>query len=126
MDTQKNLSPWLFFYCLVGAYGALWISDEFDEARAMLFGFFAIPFAITFFTLCLMEPKRVFNSSKLIWWIYGVLFATFSWGHILMINALTSSKTQGVRVLYKDIEQDRAMSLSLRKGGLGMLYRLRW
>lgn len=126
MSTQLKLGLVFLLYCLTGGFGVLWISDEFDAERSLIFSYFAFPLGVLTATLWILEPRKFYSPPILLRWVLVLLFFLFSWGNLLLLNALTDQKVQGVRVVYKDLEQDRSMSLAWKKGGLGMLYRHRW
>ena len=123
---SKKVALGMLIYCCLGGYGAMWVSDSFDAERTLLYGFFAIPAAVAFFSLLLMEPSYVTRSRVVLSWVYGALLVLFSWGNVLLVNALTSSKPEKVKTVYKDLRKDRAINLAMKRGGLGMLYRTRW
>lgn len=117
---------WLFIYGLTGAFGALWISDSFDMQRSILYGGFVLPCFIVYYFFFFSDKNFLLKNQFFSKWIFFLLGLTFSWGNILLLNALSSSKKTSVRFTYKDLEQDRAMTVAMKRGGLGMLYRFRW
>ncbi len=124
----QQLAPWLLLYCASSFYASLWISDEFDAPRTILLGFAGVPLCCLFYSYWWLNgTRRAFRSVTLVAWLFALLLTSFAWGHLLLLNSLTTfSANQKVTYLYKDMETDKTINLAMRKGGLGLLYRYRW
>lgn len=112
----------LALYTLLGFYGTLWISDEFDAERAAFYGFFAVPWAIYFFLRALLRPnwRSEYGAS-----FYGsvlILLAAFSWGNLLALNAVAGNEKALVNITLNN----GVYAMTHQRGGLDWLYKPRW
>jgi hypothetical protein len=112
----------LGLYTALGFYGVLWISDEFDEARAAFFTFFAVPWAFYFFIRALARPQWRANFPASYWCAVALLILSFAWGNSLWMNAISGQKRAVVNVT---LEGDVYAMAQLR-GGFHWLYKPRW
>ena len=116
----------LLFYIALSLYGAAWISDEFDYARASLYGLFLIPVMILYWGSLYFDSQWLISTPLCIavcwedclWATYGEIF--------YFVNAFTSKSREKVHHLFKEDTTDRSLLAGRSRGGLGWLYRTRW
>ncbi len=117
----------LSLYCVLGTYGSLWISDEFDAFRQGFFAFLAIPLAFLFLFITTYFPQFWRRRRKLQRVHITIMMLAFAWGHVLLLNAVTGGRTERLHDVQQTDEEDKKPMLSMRaRGGLGILYRARW
>ncbi|MBF0441765.1 MAG: hypothetical protein HQK54_07680 [Oligoflexales bacterium] len=128
MDLLKERRLRRFFYLyltgyvLSGTYGALWISDEFDYERTLLYGFFAIPAFVIFAFINLNVPLFRLSYPRFFWgWVIAI-FLSFLWGNVMLLNAAGGVEKTRVNLSLKE----QAFEFSYKRGGFGWLYRFRW
>lgn len=122
LSLQPILHLLLTMYCVLGLFGSIWISDEFDDYRAVAIVFVGIP-ALTFFHLLHKYAKgwneRWSIAHKVL--ILAILIP-FSWGQVLLLNAIGNGEEK--KAHYSSIKQ--AVPVKVSKGPLGILYKKRW
>ena len=119
---RRFFLAYLGFYVICGAIGALWVSDFYDESRAMFYGFVAIPLTVFFFFLMLQYPHVMVEAPHLFWGWLLVTVLAFGWGNVLLLNVLGGNKPTIVNMAIRN----ETMNFTYRQGGLGLFYRLRW
>jgi hypothetical protein len=112
----------LGLYTVLGFYGVLWISDEFDEVRALYFAFFGVPWALYFFIRALLRPQWRFDFPASYWWGVVILFASFSWGNFLWLNAISGQERAVVNLTLNS----GVYAVTHQRGGFDWLYKPRW
>ena len=119
---RRFFFAYLGFYVVCGAIGALWVSDFYDEPRAMFYGFGAIPLTVFFFFIMMQYPQALSGAPRLFWgWLLATVLA-FGWGNVLLLNVLGGDKPTIVNMAIRN----ETMNFNYRQGGLGLFYRLRW
>lgn len=114
----------LYFLIYIGAsiYGVTWISDEFDRERTLFYACFAIPLVIIFYAVYIMIPQLRRQYPKSFYSAVIIIFLSFSWGNILLLNAVSGKKPEILNVTIAD----DAYYFDYKRGGFGILYRFRW
>lgn len=123
-QTCLSLAYTLIF--LGGSWGAFWISDEFDQERLWFYGGFLIPvglllpFALYVYRGGWVQAAPVFR--------YGMILilAGNLWGILLLVNAVSGDQPVMYTRLMESRAEQRSLRVAYRRGGLGLLYRLRW
>ena len=128
MDLFEDLEFRVYFlfllslYIGLGLFGVLWISDEFDYERSIIFGFLGIPAVILLFTLVSFKENWWVETVKQFWSLVGVIIICFSWGVFLVLNAISSDNTAVVNLTVKE----EKLSVAHKRGGFDWLYKQRW
>lgn len=112
----------LALYTLIGFYGTLWISDEFDGERAAFYAFFAIPWAIYFFLRAFFRPNWRIDHGTSYYLSALLLLLAFSWGNLLALNAVSGTQKALVNITMNS----GVYAMTQQRGGLDWLYRPRW
>ncbi|MCX6130729.1 MAG: hypothetical protein NTX25_16930 [Proteobacteria bacterium] len=112
----------LGLYCLIGFYGTLWVSDEFDRERSLFYAFAAIPGAIAFFIRVIARPHWLDDFPLSYWTAVILILTAFSWGNILWLNAVSSQENALVNVTLNE----GVYAVTHQRGGFGWLYKPRW
>ena len=112
----------LGLYTLLGFYGTLWISDEFDQERGWFYAFFAIPWAFYFFIRFVAQRnwRRQAPTSFILALV--LLIGAFAWGNFLALNAISGSQRNLVNVTLGQ----GVLASNNRRGGFDWLYKTRW
>ncbi|MFK7823876.1 MAG: hypothetical protein AB8G05_06960 [Oligoflexales bacterium] len=113
-------------YLLIGIYGALWVSDEFDRERGIFYAFFALPLGIFWPYTLFLYPKYWQERPHFRQFVLGLILVSFSWGGVLLVNAVSGSKPVTYTRLTKSRVEQRSLAVAYRRGSLGWLYRVRW
>ena len=113
-------------YLCLGAYGAFWVSDEYDQERLHYFAFFAIPLGVLLPYGVMLYPTYWAENRPLLKMSLLLIFCSYFWGVIIFTNALTGSQPVVYTRLMKSRVEQRSLRVAYRRGGLGFLYRLRW
>lgn len=118
------MEPLLALLLASGAYGALWVSDDFDEPRLALLVYGGLPLAFAYYALWALYPRWRQRWPRLRFGIAGALalIAALA-GHVPMVNALTADEGVVKRTVPA---HEMAVQVDARRGGLGMLFKTRW
>lgn len=113
-------------YSLVGFYGALWVSDEWDLWRAQMMAFLGVPGLGLFYTLhtYLKGWHRPYPKMHLA--LLVGIFVAMGTGWLSLFNGLTGQDQRKVAVFMAGQSSRTSLETSLSRGGLGLLYRKRW
>ena len=112
----------LGLYCLIGFYGTLWVSDEFDKERSLFYAFAAVPALIGFYIKIILKPYWLDDYPVSYWTSIILLICAFSWGNLLWLNAVSSQEKALVNVALNE----GVYAITHQRGGLGWLYKPRW
>jgi hypothetical protein len=112
----------LGIFCIVGFYGTLWVSDEFDRERSLFYAFAGIPGLIAFYIRILLRPHWIEDFPASFWATVVTLILTFSWGNLLWLNAVSSDQKALVNVTLNG----GVYAITHHRGGLGWMYKPRW
>ena len=112
----------LALYCVVGFYGTLWVSDEFDKERSLFYAFVAVPGLIAFFIRVLSRKDWLDEYPVSYWTCIILLLLSFSWGNLLWLNAVSSQEKALVNITLNE----GVYAMTHQRGGLGWLYKPRW
>lgn len=112
----------LGLYTILGFYGVVWISDEFDEIRALCYAFFGVPWALYFFIRAVLRPQWRLDFPASYWWGVALLLATFSWGNFLWMNAISGHDRAVVNITLNS----GVYAVTHQRGGFDWLYKPRW
>jgi hypothetical protein len=112
----------LAFYCLIGFYGTLWVSDEFDRERSLFYAFIAMPGLIAFYIKVLVQKHWLEDYPVSFWTSIILLVLAFSWGNLLWLNAVSSQERAVVNVTLNE----GVYAMTHQRGGLGWIYKPRW
>lgn len=124
---QKTGLCALALYNLLGCYGSVWISDEFDSERTAVFAFGLIPLSLFFFASWAAGTISWRRIPVVLGWVVGVQILIASWGQLLLANALLDPKPVTLNtVSVRESKEKSSLSFARKKGGLGWVYRLRW
>ena len=104
-----------------GSFGALWLSDEFDAARELIFGV-AIPSAVAYFASHYFIPGWRLERPIIHAVTAGGLLLTFAWGNVILLNAIGAEEPVVVALNVKE----SAMDMDRHRGAFGIIYRKRW
>ena len=115
----------LWIFAGAGVFGALYISDEFDQERALFYGFFLIPTFIFFTYSYFLERSFWEERPALFRFCWGFLLFSFLWGNYLLLNSLVQQPVVIGKILRNEIT-DHALMGAYKKGSLGHLYRFRF
>ena len=111
---------------LPGLIGCLVVSDEFDAERLFLLAFFALPLTCVVLFLLWQYPEVLRFLLPMVRALVIAMAIVFLWGHLLLWNALTGShQNVALQRVFKEDHQDRALAVTYRQGGLGLIYRWR-
>lgn len=113
-------------YLLIGLYGALWVSDEFDWERGYFYAFFAVPLGVFWPYTLFLYPRYWQERPHFRQFVLSLILVSFSWGGILLVNAVSGSKPVTYTRLTKSRVEQRSLAVAYRRGSLGWLYRVRW
>ena len=109
-------------YLLSGMYGVFWISDEFDQERAMFYGFFAVPLCFYFLSQIWYRPQWWRLHPPSFWGLVITLILAFSWGNFLWLNGISGSE----RAVKSVTMHGSSYEITHRRGGFDWLYKPRW
>ncbi len=109
-------------YCLIGFYGTLWVSDEFDRERSLFYAFAAVPGLIAFFIRNIVRPHWLDDFPVSYWTSVIILVLSFSWGNFLWLNAVSSQEKALVNITLNE----GVYAMTHQRGGLGWIYKPRW
>ncbi|HYX38482.1 MAG TPA: hypothetical protein VE954_35720 [Oligoflexus sp.] len=112
----------LGFYCVIGFYGTLWVSDEFDRERSLFYAFIAMPGLIAFYIKVLVQKHWLDDYPVSYWTSIILLVVSFSWGNLLWLNAVSSQEKALVNITLNE----GVYAMTHQRGGLGWLYKPRW
>ena len=123
---QKGFRLYLLFllciYLLTGAYGVLWVSDEFDYERSIFYGFFAVPFSLLFFAQTWYRPDWWKTNPVFFWSAILILTFSYLWGNLLWLNGISGAEEAVINVTMRG----SAYEITHQRGGLDWLYKPRW
>lgn len=120
---SKFVALMMLAYVLVGLVAALAISDEFDQERASFLGFFAVPLATMVIGPTFFYPDVRVKYPYTFWWGAVLMTLSFSWGYVLLLNAVSEDQ-EGVVVATR-VDPRQVLDFDQKRGGLGHLYRWR-
>lgn len=114
---------WLLaLYTLLGFYGTLWVSDEFDTERAAFYAFFAVPLALYVFTRRLRQAHWREDRPETYWLGVVLLLLSYGWGNFLFLNAISAQEKAVVNVTLNN----GVYAMTHQRGGFNWLYKPRW
>lgn len=129
MDIFKDKGFRYFSFAYLGCYillstlGALWISDEFDYIRGLLYGLI-VPAAIGFYFINGIIPDFRLQFPRTFYAYIVTLILTFGWGNLLLLNAIGRKSDKPIKISLAINET--TVNYSYRRGGFGWLYRFRF
>lgn len=113
----------LALYIAVGIYGVLWLTVDFDDFKIALITFLGLPLAIVYYALHFLYFGWEIKFPKYYRYYMASLALIFGLGHFLLINAYTTETPQFKRSV---LINGKVMTLSMKRGGLGVIYAERW
>jgi len=113
----------LALYLIMGAIGALWVSDDFDHQRLVLMAYLGLPGAIFRYAALALRPGWQQRHPRTALSYIAGLVLIFSAGVVPFINAATAPRQMVKRTIELD---SRLVTRDERRGGLGWLFRTRW
>ena len=118
-DKNFRLSCLIFFtlYVCVGAFGVLWISDEFDSLRMSFYQHVGFPLALGFYCFIFLSPRILLEKRVLIFSLMTIISISFLWGHFLIFDFLNGNGT--LNPLGRGV-------MSYHQGMSGQLYQTRF
>lgn len=112
----------LCLYALLGFYGTLWISDEFDAERTLFYAFFAVPLALYVGVRRVRQAHWREDRPESYWLCVAAVLLAFSWGNFLLLNAISAQEEALVNVTLNQ----GTYAMTHQRGGFDWLYRPRW
>jgi cytochrome bd-type quinol oxidase subunit 2 len=113
----------MLLYVGAGVYGALWVTDDFDELRFTAMTFLGVPALALHVLLRIVWGAWQRRWKKSHAALLVTVAAAFALGHVAYLNAISAAPqvvkrtvSTGQRLVHKDV----------RRGGLGLLHRQRW
>jgi hypothetical protein len=113
----------MLLYAGAGVFGALWVTDDFDELRFAAMTFVGVPALALHILLRLVSGAWHRRWKKTYAALLLAVALAFALGHVAYLNAISAAPqvvkrtvSTGQRLVHKDV----------RRGGLGLLHRQRW
>lgn len=91
-DKFRRSSLVLFtIYILLGTFGVLWISDEFDSIRMSFYRHIGFPLALGFYCMTLLSPHWLLEKRRIVFSLMAIVSFSFLWGNLLLIDYFNGS-----------------------------------